>query len=344
MLGEAVLQDDVVGVTAPLSEDIAVATPKVAGGVETDASQQLDETLNTFKEFLYFVTNSLFYNYKTFRTFEEDFYNKKFRKARIYQRINPILQDLLGKASKLATTTRSESETKQTVDKANEINAVKKEVLTKEQAKELSNLLHLLNKAEYEADTINHNHCDHSCDKCKFELLNYYCNCLVKAIVQFRNYKPIQSQINPTITLDGGCYQLYSQYDEDLKKNRWFLNIMSMENGKRIRGLELSGFHHAKKIMKHKKYPNLVLSFDRTDMTYYVHLTFPVKNSKKLKNKKKPKQKRSNKDKPYHHLNQNKKANKYCNTTAYSLMTMLTVGADFGLTENHTFSDGWVSG
>ena len=25
-------------------------------------------------------------------------------------------------------------------------------------------------------------------------------------------------------------------------------------------------------------------------------------------------------------------------------MTMLTVGGDFGLTENYTFSDGWVSG
>jgi hypothetical protein len=331
MLGETVLQDNVVGVTAPLSENIAVATPKVVGGVETDALQQLAETLNTFKEFLYFATNSLFYNYKTFRTFEEDFYSKKFRKARIYQRINPILQDLLGKASKPTITTHGASETKQTVGKANEVNSVKKEVLTKEQAKELSKLLKLTSENDDQY-------------KIEFDLLNYYCNCLVKAIVQFRNYKPIQSQINPTITLDGGCYQLYSKYDGEAKKNRWFLDIMSMENGKRIKGLELSGFNYAKKIMKHKKYPNLVLSFDRTDMTYYVHLTFPVKKSKRLKNKKKPKHKRSNKVKLYHHLNQNKKANEYCNTTAYSLMTMLTVGADFGLTENHTFSDGWVSG
>ena len=32
------------------------------------------------------------------------------------------------------------------------------------------------------------------------------------------------------------------------------------------------------------------------------------------------------------------------NITADMLMTMLTVGGDFGLTENYTFSDGWVSG
>ena len=43
-----------------------------------------EATLNIFKDFLYFATNSLFYNYKTFRTFEEEFYSKKFRKARIY--------------------------------------------------------------------------------------------------------------------------------------------------------------------------------------------------------------------------------------------------------------------
>lgn len=29
---------------------------------------------------------------------------------------------------------------------------------------------------------------------------------------------------------------------------------------------------------------------------------------------------------------------------ASTLMTLLTVGGDFGLTENYTFSDGWVSG
>ena len=290
-----------------LSESVATSTKAVKQEklATTDASPLADSSpslLNILKEFLYFATNSLFYNYKTFRTFEEDFYSKKFRKARIYQRIQTILQDLLSEAK-----------------------AVKKEVLTKEQAKELSKLLKLTSENDDQY-------------KLEFKLLNYYCNCLIKAIVQFRNYKPIQSQINPTITLDGGCYQLYSQYDKTIKQNRWFLNIMSMENGKRIKDLELSGFHHAKKIMKHKKYPNLVLSFDPTDMTYYAHLTFPVKN------KKKPKHKRSNKVKPYHYLNQNKKTNEYCNITAHTLMTMLTVGADFGLTENYTFSDGWVSG
>ena len=146
--------------------------------------------------------------------------------------------------------------------------------------------------------------------------------------------------------MDSGCYDLYYKYDDVAKKNRWFLDIMSLESGKRIKNLELSGLHHAKKIMKHKKYPNLVLSFDPTDMTYYAHLTFPVKNKKK--------QKRSNKVKENKKIKQYtssaghscfaKASYEYCNITANMLMTMLTVGADFGLTENYTFSDGWVSG
>ena len=283
---------------------------------EPEAELTSSSPLNTFKEFLYFTTNSLFYNYKTFRTFEEDFYSKKFRKARIYQRIQPILQKTLKKA-------------------------IKKEILTKEQGKALSKLLKM--KRGVASDGIIKQNCD---DQYRLELLNYYFNCLVKAIVKFRNYKSIQSKINHTITLDGSCYELYSVYDDKAKKNRWFLNVMSMEIGKRIKGLELTGFHHAKAIMKHKKYPNLVLSFDSTDMTYYAHFTFPLKNKKKVK--------KSIKTKPYHYLVRNQKAkknidkqsctNEYCNITANMIMTMLTVGGDFGLTENYTFSDGWVSG
>ena len=301
-------------------------------------------TLNVFKEFLYFATNSLFYNYKTFRTFEEELYSKKFRKARIYQRIQPILQKLLNKAiqkevfklnhdREADNTEPSEDESQLQLDT---------QLRLQENIKIIKQFLKtmLLNQSNNCGKEFHHS-CSFSFNfVCLQQLLNYYCNCLVKAIVKFRNYKPIQSQINPTITLDGSCYKLYSVYDETAKINRWFLDIMSMEKGKRIKDLELTGFHNAKKIMKHKKYPNLVLSFDSTDMTYYAHLTFPVKNKKKAK--------------PYHHLVKNQKTNQtkdkqsckneYCNITANMLMTMLTVGGDFGLTENYTFSDGWVSG
>ena len=75
--------------TPSLTEDgsVAVATPP----------NETTLLLKTFKQFLYFATNSLFYNYKTFRKFEEEFYSKKFKKARIYQRILPILQELFKK-------------------------------------------------------------------------------------------------------------------------------------------------------------------------------------------------------------------------------------------------------
>ena len=295
---------------------------------ESSDSSSANSALHIFKEFLYFSTNSLFYNYKTFRKFEEEFYSKKFRKAKIYQRIQPILQKLFQKAIEKEVFKLNHS---------NEIN------IHKENIEILKRFLHDKSKTR---DLVNE-------EKTELQLyleklLNYYCNRLVKAIVHFRNCKPIQSQINPTITLDGGCYDLYSVYDDVLKKNRWFLNIMSLENGRRIKGLELIGFNYAKKIMKHKKSPNLTLSFDRTDMTYYAHFTFKQKvKSAKAKNK-------TSISKANKTLQQNNKAKCNCfavgeanynnNITANILMTMLTIGGDFGLTENYTFSDGWVSG
>ena len=323
----------------------ATLSPETTSLAQVDSLDVAASPLDTFKEFLYFATNSLFYNYKTFRAFEEDFYSKKFRKARIYKRIQPILQKLFSKAIQKEVLTENQDETK---------------VLSKLLKQGLKQC-----EAEIMLDTINKN-----CDKDKLELLNYYCNCLVKAIVKFRNYKPIQSQINSTITLDGSCYKLYSQYDDRCKINRWFLDIMSMEVGKRIKGLELTGFHHAKKIMKHKKYANLVLSFDPTDMTYYAHFTFPSckarkarkarKNSTSLTARKTTKQQKptscqqnqaksiqyklfnNEASSPFQlHLLQRKST---VTSVAYKLMTMLTVGGDFGLTENYTFSDGWVSG
>ena len=325
--------------------------------------------LNTFKEFLYFTTNSLFYNYKTFRIFEEEFYSKKFRKARIYQRIQPILKKLFDKAmsetkdvfklnqvgEENLQTSSSENEEINT-NKINEIDEHFQLELLKENIEILNKFL--LGEA--------------ACSEVEYleKLLHYYCNCLVKAIVKFRNYKPIQSQINPTITLDGSSYKLYSVYDNETKKNRWFLDIMSMEFRKRIKGLELTGFHHAKKIMKHKKYPNLTLSFDRTDMTYYAHFTFGTfgthpshKARKSLKTRKASKQQRklnlcqrsqvsecSGETKSIQYKLTKDKVNFFYKkhtknmANASLLMTMLTVGGDFGVTENYTFSDGWVSG
>ena len=202
--------------------------------------------LHCFKCFLYFATNSLFFNFQTFIKFENEFYSKKFHKARIYQRIQPIIQTLFKKA------------------------LTKKDVFKNDLfgSEELSHLTEFIN---------NPHECkiDH---KPLHQLLHYYCNWCVQAIAKFRQFKPIQSQINPTIVLDGDCYRLYSEYDSETKKNRWFLDIVSMESGKRIKGFELTGFHHAKAIMKHKKYPNLTLSFDPIDMTYYAHFAFKVKS------------------------------------------------------------------
>ena len=310
--------------------------------------------INTFKEFLYFATNSLFYNYKTFRNFEEEFYSKKFRKARIYQRIQPILQKLFSKSiqkevfklnndKEVDNTERSESEA---------VKLAQFQLRLQENIKTIEQFLKaMLFQQSNNCDKEHHSYAYSFRYACLEQLFNYYCNCLVKAIVKFRNYKPIQSQINPTITLDGDCYDLYSVYDEANKKNRWFLNIMSMEKGKRIKGLELTGFHHAKKIMKHKKSPNLTLSFDATDMTYYAHFTFKNKvKPKKVKSTKAKASERSGVVKLISETNKTlqqggkEKCNCNHNITADMLMTMLTVGGDFGLTENYTFSDGWVSG
>ena len=338
-----------------LSTDKAVISSENVNS-EAEAESRFTDSLtkaklDTFKEFLYFATNSLFYNYKTFRTFEEKFYSKKFRKARIYQRIQPILKKLFSKAIEKETFKLNQDE---------EINTDQLSLL-KENIEILNQFLHgNLNNKNREAE---------ASFACLEKLLHYYCNCLVKAIVKFRNYKPIQSQINSTITLDGECYDLYSIYDEEDRKNRWFLNIMSMEKGKRIKGLELTGFHHAKKIMKHKKSPNLTLSFDPTDMAYYAHFTFPSRQTHKArkvhKTKKKPREQLTSCNgakllrgeaksiqykllaaSPLSKLHNifSTTSNKEVISIADTLMTMMIVGGDFGLTENYTFSDGWVSG
>lgn len=241
--------------------------------------------LHCFKYFLYFVTNYLFFNFQTFTKFEHSFYSKNFNKAKIYQRIQPIIQNLFQKAL-----------TKKEV--------FNNDVFSAEELKDLTEFINNINECKIEHKSLH-------------QLLRHYCNWCVAAITKFRQFKQIQSQINPTIVLDSGCYNLYSKYDEVSKKNRWFLDIVSMESGKRIKGLELTGFHHAKAIMKHKKYPNLTLSFDPIDMTYYAHFTFKVKSKANKKSKVK-------------------------NKNHYD--SVITIGGDFGLTESFTFSDGWVSG
>ena len=257
-----------------------------------------DEATQSFERFLYFVTNSLFYNFKTFCKFKAEYFSKKFKNARIDQRAKTILLDLLKPS-----------------------NVVKKEVLTKKEAKQLKQLL------ESNSDTLFN------------RLFEHYCHSLVKAIQKFRSFKPIQSQINPTITLDGDCYDLYSKYDDEAKKNRWFLDIMSMESGKRIKGLELTGFHHAKQIMKHRKAANLILSFDPNDNCIYVHFTFSDKRSRNKEKLTKNRQRSKTKDK----TNKNKIRPQKAEGEA-QLETLTTIGGDFGLTECFTFSDGWVAG
>ena len=268
---------------------------------DQDAKTELS-IIQCFEKFLYFATNSWFFNFKTFCQFEAEYFSKKFRKARVYQRAKTLLLDLLKPS-----------------------NAVKKEVLTKEEAKQLKQLL------------------ESGSDPFFNQLFQHYCHSLVKAIQKFRGFKQIQSQINPTITLDGDCYDLYSKYDEEVHKNRWFLNIMSMESGKRIKGLELTGFHHAKQIMKHKKSANLTLSFDPNNLadgvaahfTFGTFATHPIRKVKKLTRNKK-----SRSQKAY----VSKKQSPTVTLPMALMTTATTIGGDFGLTECFTFSDGWVAG
>ena len=324
-------------VTPLLTEDggVAVATPP----------NETTLLLKTFKQFLYFATNSLFYNYKTFRKFEEEFYSKKFKKARIYQRILPILQELFKKAIVKEVFTQYQ----QSLDDHITTNETDTDELHKQLQENIKTIEQFVFSEFYESLQST------QLAQLLEQTLYYYCNCLVKAIVKFRNFKPIQSQINPTITLDGGCYKLYSKYDNEAKKNRWFLDIMSMEVGKRIKGLELTGFHHAKKIMKRKKYANLVLSFDPNQIKdgdgFYAHFVFDSKPIKKtgnevaigyeanevnaVKKASKPKKRKNSVEKT---TKTNVSKNKP------QLATLLTIGGDFGLTESFTFSDGWVSG
>ena len=150
------------------------------------------------------------------------------------------------------------------------------------------------------------------------EFFHYFCRLFIEAIKAFRAFKPILSHKNPTIQLDGECYKLYSKYDKITQKNRWFLNIISLQKGQRIQGLELTGFHHAKRIIK--KSANLTLSFDPTTMDVYAHFTFENKKNKNQQEKENISPSKSLKD------------------------SEILIGGDFGLTESMTFSDGFVLG
>ena len=149
----------------------------------------------------------------------------------------------------------------------------------------------------------------------KNAFFHYFCHLFIDAIKGFRAFKPILSHKNPTIQLDVSCYTLYSVYDDIAHKNRWFLDIISLQQRQRIKCLELTGFHHAKKILK--KYANLTLSFDPVTMDVYAHFSFENKKNK----------------------NQQEKEN-----IQPSKGSELLIGGDFGLTESMTFSDGFVLG
>ena len=172
--------------------------------------------------------------------------------------------------------------------------AIKEEILTNAQTKVLSSLF-----LKEQHNTFFH----------------VFCHLFIDAIKAFRSFKPILSNTNPTIQLDGGCYTLYSEYDDIAQKNRWFLDVMSLQKGQRIKGLELTGFHHAKHIIKHSA--NLTLSFDPVTMDVYAHFTF---ENKKKKSNAKSVSAKSSKD------------------------SEILIGGDFGLTESMTFSDGFVLG
>ena len=146
-----------------------------------------------------------------------------------------------------------------------------------------------------------------------------FCHLLIDTIQDFRSCKPIVSQINPTIQLEGNSYKLYSNYDEIAHKNRWYLDVMSLQKGQRIKKLALTGFHHSKKIIKQSA--NLTLSFNPLTMDVYAHFSF--------ENKKK---------------NKNKKGNANPKTSQSLKDSELLIGGDFGLTESITFSDGFVLG
>ena len=172
--------------------------------------------------------------------------------------------------------------------------SITKKILTKAQTKILS---HLFLKEQNNA------------------FFHVFCRLFIEAIKAFRAFKPILSHKNPTIQLDGECYTLSSKYDDIAHKNRWFLNIMSLQKGQRIQGLELTGFHHAKSIIK--KSANLTLSFDPVTMDVYAHFTFENKKNE----------------------NQQEKE-----SIPFSKDSEFLVGGDFGLTESMTFSDGFVLG
>ena len=160
----------------------------------------------------------------------------------------------------------------------------------------------------------------------KNSFFHTFCHLLIGTIQDFRSYKPIVSQINPTIQLDGDCYKLYSYYDENEHKNHWYLDIMSLQKGQRIKRMELTGFHHAKKILKQSA--NLTLSFNPLTMNVSAHFSFEHK--KENKNKKE--------------MVNISKSLKISKTSQDSKDLESLIGGDFGLTESITFSDGFVLG
>ena len=235
--------------------------------------------IHQFKDFFVFVICSAFYNYFTFKKVEQQIFCKNFYQARIYERIACYLVTLFPKT-------------------------IEKKILTQTQTEILAQLF--LKKQENE-------------NKYDDNFFHSFCHLFISTIQDFRSYKPIVSQINPTMQLDGNGYKLYSNYDESEHKNHWYLDVMSLQKGQRIKRLALTGFHHAKKIIK--QFANLTLSFDPLTMNVYAHFSFEHKNNKEnAKNFKSSKNSKVSKD------------------------SELLIGGDFGLTESITFSDGFVLG
>lgn len=238
--------------------------------------------IHQFKPFFEFAINSIFYNLFTFKKVEQQIFCKNFYQARIYERIAQYLISLLPKVSE-------------------------KKILTKAQTEILAQFL--LKKQENENKYVDN-------------FFHTFCHLLICAIKDFRKYEPIVSNINPTMQLDGDCYKIYSDYDESEHKNRWYLDMMSLQKGQRIKRMELTGFHHAKKILK--QFANLTLSFDPLTMEVSAYFSFEHKNKKEKVNI--------------------PKSLKISKTSQVSKDSELLIGGDFGLTESITFSDGFVLG
>lgn len=143
-------------------------------------------------------------------------------------------------------------------------------------------------------------------NKILFSLTKKFCNYLIKTIKKtYHQTRQIVSQVNPTMILDSECYKL----SMDKKTGECFIDIISLNKGKRIKNIPLSGYKHS---LPKNFSSNICISFDPVEAQFYLHFSF----NHKVKNK----NKKSNED------------------------SKIILGGDFGETEMLTLSDEKVIG